>query len=285
VSLAFCVGGLTKRAADGWESARFTGIFNALADSCSQADSTLRPAAGNAHRWAHPSKDKCVKTTASTKYFLFSLPILLLLSTAFVFASLSHWLNKELSYLVGFLFYDGFWCLIIPFIILGKHNFLSVFKEDTPLFRKENWWLVILLFATTAGAFGMLLSHDIANTPPMLIVISIPVAIITGTCEELLWRGLYTKVFPKKVLSGLIYPAIGFAVWHLSPQLIYPAEMPGGMFAFAGLTFFLGLCYGLVAYKTGSCKWTAISHSLNGIFDFGGALAPAIFALIFSRTL
>ncbi len=226
-----------------------------------------------------------MKITASTKYFLFSLPILLLLSTAFVFALLPQWLGKELSYVVGFIFYDGFWCLFVPYIILGKDNFLSMFKEDTSLFRKENWWLVLLLFSTTAGALGMFFSHDIANTPLMLIAISIPVAIITGTCEEILWRGLYTKVFSKNVVSGLIYPAIGFAVWHLSPQLIYPAKMPGGMFAFAGLTFFLGLCYGLIAYKTGSCKWTAISHSLNGVLDFGGALAPAIFALIFSRAL
>jgi uncharacterized protein len=221
-----------------------------------------------------------LKITASTKYFLFSLPILLLLSTAFVFVSFAQWLGKESGYVVGFLFYAGFWCLVVPLIILGKDNFLSTFKEDIPLFRKENWWLAILLFSTTAGAFSMLLNHEIANTPLLLIAISIPVAIITGTCEEILWRGLYTKVFPKKVISGLIYPTLGFAAWHLSPQLIYPAEIPGGMFAFAGLTFLLGLCYGLVAYKTGSCKWTAISHSLNGILDFGGALAPVIFTLI-----
>ncbi|NOH04832.1 MAG: CPBP family intramembrane metalloprotease [Chloroflexi bacterium] len=231
------------------------------------------------------SRGERVRITTPTRYFLFSLPILLLFSTAFVFVSLSQRFSKELSYVVGFLFYDGFWCLMIPYLILGKDNFLSVFKEDTSLFRKENWWLVLLLLSTTIGAFGMLLRHNIANTPRMLIVTSIPVAIITGTCEEILWRGLYTKVFPKQVVSGLIYPTIGFAVWHLSPQLIYPATMPGGMFAFAGLTFFLGLCYGLVAYKTGSCRWTAISHSLNGVLDFGGALAPAVLALIFSSAL
>lgn len=225
-----------------------------------------------------------MKISTRTKYFLFCLPFLLLLTTAFIFYSLPRWLSKELSYIVGFIFYDGFWCLLVPFVILGKDNFRSIFKEDSPLFQKKNWWLILLLFSTTAGAMGMLASNDIANTPLLLIILSVPVAIISGTCEEILWRGLYTKIFPGKLFAGFLYPSLGFAIWHLSPQLIYPSKMPGGMFAFAGLTLFLGLCYGLVAYKTGSCKWTAISHSLNGILDFGGAIAPAIYTVLFVST-
>ena len=81
---------------------------------------------------------------------------------------------------------------------------------------------------------------------------------------------------------GNIYPTIGFASWHLSPQLVYPAQIPGGVFAFAGLTFFLDC---MVAYKTGSCKWMAISHSINGILDFGGELAPAVLTLIRSGVI
>jgi len=41
---------LTKRAADGWESARFTSILLASSLYCSQA--VLSPAAANANRWA-----------------------------------------------------------------------------------------------------------------------------------------------------------------------------------------------------------------------------------------
>ena len=42
----------TKRAPDVWESARFTSIFLASSFSCPQSESTLRPHAGNANRWA-----------------------------------------------------------------------------------------------------------------------------------------------------------------------------------------------------------------------------------------
>lgn len=218
------------------------------------------------------------------KTFLTILPILLLASTALVFSGGAYWLGKAGGYVVGFLFYNGFWCILVPFLLLGKSQFLSLFQETNPLFQKKHWWLIALLLSTTAGALGMLSAHDLPNTPLALVLIAIPAAIVTGTCEEILWRGVYVKMFPAQIFWGLIYPSLGFAVWHLSPQLIYPASIPGGMFAFAGLTFFLGLCYGLVAYKTGSCKWTAISHSLNGMFDVGGALAPAIYMILFAQS-
>ena len=41
---------LTKRAPDKWDSARFTGIFLTSGLYSPQAESTLRPLAGNANR-------------------------------------------------------------------------------------------------------------------------------------------------------------------------------------------------------------------------------------------
>lgn len=218
--------------------------------------------------------------TALKKYFLLSLPIPLILTTAIAFVSLSQWLGNELGYVLGFLFYWIVWCGIVPIIYLGKDGLLSLFKEKTQLFKKENWLPVILLFLTTVVAFVMYFIPNIASTPMSLIIIAIPIAIINGTFEEILWRGLFIRAFPNRTISGFIYPTIGFAFWHISPQLIFPSE--SGMFTLVGLSFFLGLIYGWVAYKTGSIKWNALSHSLNGIFDFGGAIAPSIFALISS---
>jgi hypothetical protein len=53
------------------------------------------------------------------------------------------------------------------------------------------------------------------------------------------------------------------------------------LFAFAGPMFFSEICYEIAIYKTGFCNWIAISHSLNGILDIGGVLAPAIYMLLF----
>lgn len=162
--------------------------------------------------------------TSPKKYFLLVLPFLLLLSTALVFISLSQWLGKELGYVLGFTFYWVMWCLIVPLILLGKAGFFSLFREEIPLFRKENQLPISLLITTTVGAFFMYFIPNFATTPIMIITIGIPVAIINGTYEEILWRGLYVKIFPNKVMLGLIYPTIGFAIWHISPQLVFPSE-------------------------------------------------------------
>jgi membrane protease YdiL (CAAX protease family) len=47
-------------------------------------------------------------------------------------------------------------------------------------------------------------------------------------------------------------------------------------------TFALGLAYGWVAYKTGSARWTALSHSLAGLLAFGEPLSTSIVTLVFS---
>jgi membrane protease YdiL (CAAX protease family) len=124
---------------------------------------------------------------------------------------------------------------------------------------------------------------NITTTSIAIILIGIPVAIINGTCEEILWRGLYVKYYPNKVMLGLIYPTIGFAFWHISPQLVFPSE--GGVIGvmiFIISTFFLGFCYGLVSYITSSVKWNALSHSLNSILAFGIPISSSLVTLIFS---
>ena len=216
--------------------------------------------------------------TPSKKYFLISLPLLLLLSTALVFTSLARWLGKEWGYLLGFAFYDLLWCIAVPLLLLGKDGFLSPFREERPLFRRENWLPVLLVTVPIVVSFFSNFIPNVASTPLLVIMIGIPAATINGTCEEMLWLGLYVKAFPNKVILGLLYPAIGFALWHFSPHLIFPAE--GNIFVFVIFTLILGLSYGWAAYRTGSIRWTALSHSLIGILAFGVPLSTAILGLV-----
>lgn len=220
-----------------------------------------------------------MKLTGQQKTFLLLLPILLILSTALVFVSLSKWLNAELGYVLGFIFYWLIWCFLVPYFLLKREGVVSLFREKSPLFSKSNWLpagLLILIVAITVKMYPL---TGLVATPARLLIIAIPVAIINGICEELLWRGLYVRAFPDNALLGLIFPAIGFAFWHISPQLVFPAE--SGIWPFVISTFFLGISYGWISYRTGSIKWNAISHSIGGILDIGGAIAPSIFVLLF----
>ena len=220
-----------------------------------------------------------MKLTGQQKTFLLLLPILLILSTALVFVTMSKWLNAELGYVLGFIFYWLIWCFLVPYLLLKREGVVSLFREKSPLFSKSNWLpagLLILIVAITVKMYPL---TGLVATPARLLIIAIPVAIINGICEELLWRGLYVKAFPDNALLGLIFPAIGFAFWHISPQLVFPSE--SGIWPFVISTFFLGISYGWISYRTSSIKWNAISHSIGGILDTGGAIAPSIFVLLF----
>jgi len=217
---------------------------------------------------------------ASRKRLLIGLPALLLASTALVFTTLARQLGRDLGYVLGFAFYDLVWCILVPLLLLGRKGFLGLFSERVPLFSKENWLPATLLVITTVVAVVMYRDTiaNITSTPLALILVGIPVTTVNSTCEEILWRGVYARVFPNRLFFGFIYPSIGFAAWHISPQLVMPSG--GGMLPFVVSTFFLGLVYGLAAYRTGSVRWTALSHSLNGILILGMPLSTTILTLV-----
>jgi membrane protease YdiL (CAAX protease family) len=214
--------------------------------------------------------------TEIREYALLLIPFLLIPSTAFVFISLAKWLGKEKGYLIGFLFYWTIWCLIVPLVFLETKEFVTLFVDKAQLLSRPNWLVTGLFIFITLITFFMY-GKTFIEAPWTLILIAIPIATINGICEEILWRGLYVKIFPDNIWLAIIFPAIGFALWHLVPLQVFS---DGNEFDFILSTFFLGLAYGFIAYKTGSAKWTAISHSLNGILALSGMLAPSILRII-----
>lgn len=90
--------------------------------------------------------------------------------------------------------------------------------------------------------------------------------------EELLWRGVFVNYWPRNFMWGVLYPSVGFGLWHLAPQIIHPAANP---LAFAVGSIVIGLCWGWVAWRTRSLRATTISH----IFTDGSGLRNALFFL------
>jgi membrane protease YdiL (CAAX protease family) len=159
---------------------------------------------------------------------------------------------------------------------LEHDGFSSFFVDDTPLLSRPNWLAAVLLALITLVTVIMY-GRDFLRAPLTLILIAIPAAAVNGLCEEILWRGLYVRMFPGNFWLAIVFPAFGFALWHLAPLSIFS---DGNKWVFILSTFFLGLAYGFIAYKTGSITWTAISHSINGILALSGMLAPALLKLV-----
>ncbi len=208
--------------------------------------------------------------------FALALPLLLLASQTLVFWLSARWLGNEAGYLLGFGFYWLFWCLFIPCLLLGKAEFASILRDRAPLFSRANWLAALLWLTVTLVAVFMYVG-EFLRAPLMLILLAVPLATLNGFCEEILWRGLYIRLFPRNPWLGILYPALGFALWHFAPQVIFPAE---NVIGFVVSTFFLALPYGFIAWRTGSAKWPAISHSLSGTVALSGALATAVLKVV-----
>ncbi|MFZ6026817.1 MAG: CPBP family intramembrane glutamic endopeptidase [Chloroflexota bacterium] len=204
-----------------------------------------------------------------------AIPLLALPGMGLVFRVAAQFLSREAAYLLGFTVY---WlgCCLLPWIILGKQVFLTLLRDESALFRRKNWlaalvWLLVMVISV------WMYGKEFVQAPLVLIAAAIPLATVNGVCEEVLWRGLFVRLFPGDTRMSILYPAIGFALWHFAPQIVYPAENAVG---FVVSTFFLGLAYGFIAYRTGSAKWTTIAHSLGGVLALSGWLAPSVLAML-----
>jgi membrane protease YdiL (CAAX protease family) len=208
---------------------------------------------------------------------LLVLPFALFLSAAAVFLGLSSRLGRTPGYLLGFVFYWLVWCLLVPRLVLGRAGFRSLMTDQKSLFSRQNWLAAALLLVVTGVTLVMYL-QGFLHASPALILVAIPCALIDGLSEEILWRGLYIRSFPSNPWLAVVYPSVGFALWHIVPQLVFPSS--GGIFVFVLSTLFLGLAYGWIAYRVGSARWTALSHSLNGVLALSGHLAPSLLLLL-----
>jgi uncharacterized protein len=211
------------------------------------------------------------------KILFLILPVLLILSSSLVFFIITKIYGQYWGNLAGKSFYWIFWCLLVPRLITKK-KIRHLFTDEKSLFRKDNWWVIILFISTIIIPIFMYNTIENLTIKPIIIIVSaIPFSIINGYCEEAFWRGFYIKEFPNSITWGIIIPSIFFSLWHFAPQLASPHTNP---LAFVASTIPLGLTYALVAYRTKSAKWSAIGHTISAIFAFAGPDAASLYNII-----
>jgi membrane protease YdiL (CAAX protease family) len=82
-----------------------------------------------------------------------------------------------------------------------------------------------------------------------------------GFFEEVLWRGVYVKLFPRSVFYGMLWPSFWFAIWHYAPGSIFDGNVAGLMIG-AG---FMGLYLSYLTRKTNTLWWAIVVHTLGGV--------------------
>ncbi len=189
-------------------------------------------------------------------------PWLLLPTTYLCYQLLGHRWGAKVGYLGGFLFYWAIWCIAFPLAILGTHGFEDLFRSVSSPFGQPWWVGMFCLVAPPLVALVTIFPHAIRSAGWQLVFVSAILAIVNGTLEEVLWRGAYVRLFPDHFWLALIYPTLGFAVWHFAPQSILPHRGRGGQVALVAQVAFLGFLWAWVANNTQTIVWTSLAHIL-----------------------
>lgn len=203
---------------------------------------------------------------------LIIIPFILLFSMIMIFNVLTHNFGSTIGWLGGMTIYWLFWCLAFPIFLLGWYDVKELFIKSKWELTKPIWLgLFLLIFPPLMAILFGPFRGRVGKATPLILLLSLIFAIINATLEELLWRGVYPKIFPKNIYLGYLYPSLGFALWHVAP-LISNFSIQGAI-AMVGGGLIIGLCWGYLAWRTGSIKWTIVSHI---ILDFSGLIAVTL---------
>ena len=198
-------------------------------------------------------------------------PVILIIFMWTVFINLTGYFGLQKGYLYSFIIYWVLWCLVFPVIMLkGFKNVFALFKSVKPRFGEKadltlfllTWPIVICLI------FAFIPQYHHLTVPTILL--SIILGLVNGFSEEILWRGVYVNLFPGNTFLSHIYPSIFFALWHICPISVVATRYSGGIYSFLGVSFLLGLSWGYYARKTGSIRWSVITHAVFDILGLGG---------------
>jgi uncharacterized protein len=183
--------------------------------------------------------------------------------------------GPKVGYFAAFSLYWVAGCLLLPLWILGRDGVRAVFQNAPAPLGKRPWLGALLLIWPPLMAGVTVLPVKFPQITLAVLIGSAALALVNATLEELLWRGAYIREFPHEKLWGWLYPSVGFALWHIAPLSIHSNPMPGGLASYLFGALVIGLSYGWVAWRTGSIRWTVVSH---GVMNFLGMGATLYFA-------
>jgi len=195
-------------------------------------------------------------------------PLLLLASMYGIFHGLTALMGPQRGFVAAYLVYWGAWGVAVPLWFLGRDGTVDLFRRPRvpgPLTMAA----VLAGLALPVVAGFLFVFPSLFSDGERVLLLFLVYAVVNGLIEEVYWRGLFVRAFPRDVLCGYLYPAAAFGAWHvmvLSMSGPWPLIAPVYAFSLAAL---LGLLYAWVTARTGSIRWVVTSHVLLNLSGLG----------------
>ena len=175
-----------------------------------------------------------------------------------IFHSLTGILSDRIAWYVGLSIYWIIWGTAFPLLVIGRENIRALIRPQKPD-RKALLLVAIPLAGAAIVSVMPGMGYEKESVWVFLLLLSTP--LLNAFCEEVLWRGVYVKLFPNSIFYGVLWPSIWFAVWHYAPGSVLSGNVAGLMIG-AGI---MGLYLSYVTRKTNTLWWPIIIHCLGGI--------------------
>jgi membrane protease YdiL (CAAX protease family) len=170
--------------------------------------------------------------------------------------------NDRIAWYLGLATYWAIWGAAFPLLMIGFQNIKELIRPQK-IYRKV--WL--LLAVPLVGAIGAKLVPGMGTYEKQSLFITILLVSSTfgnGFFEELLWRGVYTRLFPTNLFFRMIWPGIWFGLWHYVPVSIHNSQLTGLIGMMIG-PMMMGLYFSYLTKKTNTLWWAMIAHTVGGI--------------------
>ena len=171
--------------------------------------------------------------------------------------------NDTISWYLGLAIYCMIWGAIFPYFILGKDKIKHMIRPQRPTL-KLLLFISVILFGSLAARLFVPGMSGYEKESPLTLVLVLSTTVCNGFFEELLWRGIYVKLFPDKIFYWLIWPGIWFGIWHYVPVSIHSDSFSGLIGMILGSAT-MGLYLAYLTKKTNTLFWAIAAHTIGGI--------------------
>ena len=170
--------------------------------------------------------------------------------------------DDRIAWYLGLAAYWLIWGSIFPLFIIG---FQTIKELNKP--KKLTKHVLLLLSIPLVGAIGAKLVPGMGEYEKETIltgILVISTAFGNGFFEEILWRGVYTKLFPSNIFFRMIWPTVWFGLWDYIPVSVNNNELTGLIGMMVG-PMMMGLYFSYLTNKTKTLWWAIIAHTIGGL--------------------
>lgn len=185
-------------------------------------------------------------------------PLILICMMYPVFHFLSRILGNILGWYFGLVVYWLIWGATFSWLLIGKESLKRMIRPQKP---NGKVILLLLFLWLMAGLYRFVPGMGYEKPDIWIFILLLSTNFGNGFFEEVLWRGVYMKLFPDSILFRIVWSSIWFGLWHYVPGSVSSNGNTMGLIIGSCL---MGFYLSFMAKKTGTIWWNIVAHTVGG---------------------